>query len=106
MRELAVRNLRLEWDEGLPDFFTHGLWLEHCRDAAISGFAGGPNPGAAEAVAIAPSGHVYCAPHGFKGCRGIPSVAGDKGTHEDREAKVLRRKPVLCVVLCQHCGGD
>ena len=51
-RNLAVRNFRLEWDEGLPDYFTHGLWLEHCRDAQVSGFVGGPNPAAPGATAV------------------------------------------------------
>ena len=51
VRELAVRGLRLEWDEGLPDFFTHGLWLEQCRGAEVAGFVGSPNPGATNAAA-------------------------------------------------------
>ena len=36
VRDLAVRNFRLDWDEGLPAFFTHGLWLEQCPDAQVA----------------------------------------------------------------------
>ncbi len=54
VRELALRGLRLEWDEGLPEFYTHGLWLEECPDAHVADFAGGPNPAAPGARASIP----------------------------------------------------
>ncbi len=58
VRELALRSFRLEWDAGLPDFYTHGLWLEDCPDARVEGFTGGPNPAAPGATAVlrSPSG--------------------------------------------------
>ncbi len=54
VRELALRGFRLDWDEGLPPFYTHGLWLEECPDARVSDFTGGPNPAAPGARASMP----------------------------------------------------
>jgi hypothetical protein len=53
VRGLDVRDMRLSWDEGLPDFFTHGLWLEEFRDLHLAGFAGGPSPAATDGAAVA-----------------------------------------------------
>jgi hypothetical protein len=50
---LEIRNFRLDWDDGLPDYFTHGIEIEHYRDLEIDGFKGGPAHPAPGAKSVA-----------------------------------------------------
>jgi hypothetical protein len=43
---ITLRNFRLRWDSDLPEFFTHGIEAQYCKNLEIEGFDGGPaHPG-------------------------------------------------------------
>jgi len=37
---LKIRNFKVEWGQGLPEFFTHGIQCEHFHNVVIDGFEG------------------------------------------------------------------
>jgi polygalacturonase len=39
---LKIHGLEVEWADGLPSFFTHGIQCENFNDVEIDGFTGGP----------------------------------------------------------------
>lgn len=41
---LSITDFRLKWDEGLPEFFTHGIECLEVKDLLIGGFQGSANP--------------------------------------------------------------
>ncbi|MCJ7447371.1 MAG: glycosyl hydrolase family 28 protein [Bacteroidales bacterium] len=41
---LAIRDFRLTWGDGLPDFFTNGIECHEVSDLLIDRFTGSPNP--------------------------------------------------------------
>lgn len=41
---LQINDFELAWDESLPDFFTHGIWLEHSREVKIANYKGDRAP--------------------------------------------------------------
>lgn len=50
---LRIENFRLDWPEGLPEFFTHGITCEHFRDLIVEGFDGRQALPGGERAAIA-----------------------------------------------------
>jgi hypothetical protein len=42
VNQLEINDLTLSWDKDLPDYFTNGIELEHCKGAIVSDFNGMP----------------------------------------------------------------
>jgi hypothetical protein len=49
---LIINNLKLEWGENLPDYFTNGIECLEVKDLSIFGFDGIHNPNSPESKAI------------------------------------------------------
>ena len=57
---VKIDRLEVEWDEGLPPFFSHGIQFEDFNNIDIDGFSGGPahQDGGKAAIALASGGNV------------------------------------------------
>jgi len=52
-RNLRIADFEMEWDDDLPEFYTHGIECEQFEDLLIDGFRGRQHVKATEAAAIA-----------------------------------------------------
>jgi hypothetical protein len=50
---LTIENVAVTWADGLPDFFTHGIWCEEFSDVVIDGFRGRQARRGSDAAVIA-----------------------------------------------------
>jgi hypothetical protein len=57
---VKIDGLEVEWAEGLPPFFSHGMQLEDFKNIDIDGFSGGPAhaDGGKAAIALSRGGKV------------------------------------------------
>jgi parallel beta-helix repeat protein len=57
---VKIDGLEVEWAEGLPSFFSHGIQLENFNNVDIDGFSGGPahKEGGKAAIALSKGGKV------------------------------------------------
>jgi hypothetical protein len=57
---VKIEGLEVEWADGLPSFFSHGIQLEDFNNVEIDGFSGGPahQDGGKAAIALSKGGKV------------------------------------------------
>lgn len=52
VKDLSLEGFEVEWGDGLPDFFTHALEVDHFDGLQLSGFQGVASPGAKGVKAV------------------------------------------------------